>query len=166
MRAFAFSPDGQLALTGGYDKAGRIWRVATGKPAGPALRHTGQVRAAAFSPDGKLVATGGEDRTVQLWEAATGKALGPPLLHPDEVYAVAFSPDGRLVGSTWGNRYTDRGGAQLWPTPTLMDGSAEQVKLWAEVITGTELDEHGAARVLAAGDWETRRRRLDQLKQP
>jgi WD40 repeat protein len=166
LRAFAFSPDGKLALTGGVDKAGRIWRVATGKPVGPALRHTGWVRAAAFSADGQLVATGGEDRTVQLWEAASGKALGPPLVHANEVYGVTFSPDGRFVGSTWGNRYTNQGGASLWSAPAPLAGSAEQVKLWAEVITGTELDEHDAARVLAAAEWEARRRRLDELGGP
>jgi WD40 repeat protein len=56
----AFSPVGQLFVTGSQDGDARVWDTATRKQVGPVLRHNGSVRSIRFSPDGKtlLVATG------------------------------------------------------------------------------------------------------------
>src|SRR4051794_10714812 len=70
----AFSPDGQLILTGG-DVSARLWDVATGRELRCFQGHTDYVTAAAFSPDGKHVLTGSHDRTTRLWDAATGKEV-------------------------------------------------------------------------------------------
>src|SRR5262249_47683027 len=68
----AFSPDGKVLLSGGYDNL-RAWDVATGKQLGRPVPHTGQVYAVAFAPDGKTFATGSEE--VRLFETATRKQL-------------------------------------------------------------------------------------------
>jgi hypothetical protein len=100
----AFSPDGELLATAGWDETVRLWDAATGEPRGePLTGHTDWVNAVAFSPDGELLASAGEDGTVRLWDAATGKPHGEPLTgHTEGVNAVDFSPDGELLASSGG----------------------------------------------------------------
>ena len=50
--------------------------------------------------------------------------------------------------------------------PAPVRGDAEAVRLWAEVLTGRELDEHGAVRVLDVPTWQERRQRLEQWGGP
>ena len=87
----AFSPDGQLALTGSRDKTARLWEVATRRELHRLEEHHGSIMSVAFSPDGRLALTGSVDHTVRLWDVATGQcaAMFPT---DSEVLAVAFSP--------------------------------------------------------------------------
>jgi WD40 repeat protein len=96
----AFSPDGKLLTSAGWDNTVRLWDVESGKPHGQPLTHTSWVDKVAFSPDGKLLATASEDKTVRLWDVESGKPLGQPLTHTDMVDDVEFSPDGKLLAST------------------------------------------------------------------
>ena len=64
----AFSPDGQLAMTGGADKTMRLWDSLNAKPIGPPLRHRSLVIAGAFSPDGRTILTGCMDQKTRLWD--------------------------------------------------------------------------------------------------
>ena len=47
----AFSPDGQIVLTGSHDNTARLWDAATALPVGRPMVHPGEVAAVAFSPD-------------------------------------------------------------------------------------------------------------------
>jgi hypothetical protein len=38
--------------------------------------------------------------------------------------------------------------------------------LWAQVLTGIEVDEHGSARALSADEWQRRKLRLKELGGP
>jgi WD40 repeat protein/tRNA A-37 threonylcarbamoyl transferase component Bud32 len=158
--AVAFSPDGKTVLTGsGYEA--RLWSAASGKPFGPPLNHQDAVNAVAFSPDGKAVLTGSGDKTARLWSAASGKPLGPPFKHQGLVWAVAFSPNGKAV-LTGSEDQT----AQLWPFPQAVAGGVERIQLWAQVLTGMELDPDGALQILDGPTWQERRRRLERLGGP
>ena len=44
--ALTFSPDSRILLTGCQDGTAQLWDVATGKPRGQAMRHSGMVMAA------------------------------------------------------------------------------------------------------------------------
>jgi hypothetical protein len=96
----AFSPDGQLLVTGGNDGLVRIWAVGTGALVTQFGQRSGQVRSVCFSPDGLLVAVASSDQPVQLWPAnSPGRAV---TLVP--AWDVAFSSDGRLLATAGGGR--------------------------------------------------------------
>jgi WD40 repeat protein len=119
----------------------------------------------AFSPDGKSVLTAGYDDNVQLWDAATGRPIGPPWQHPIFVKSVIFSPDGKSALTLTGGD-EGRNIARLWRIPTSVGGDAARIALWAQTITGMELDSNDAARSLDASAWQVRLRDLDQLGGP
>ena len=98
--AMAFSPDGRVLATGGYDRTVHLWEVATGRPFGSPLVHDDIVWCLAFSPDGQTLAVGTTfDYTlnragVRLWQVATGAARGPLLPHKEWVDTLAWNPHG------------------------------------------------------------------------
>jgi WD40 repeat protein len=63
----AFSPNGRLALSGGFDRTVRLWEVATGKQLLSLRGHEALVYGVAFSPDGQKALSGSFDTTVRLW---------------------------------------------------------------------------------------------------
>ncbi len=110
-----FSPDGQIALTGGHDGIVRLTAVATGETIS-VLPHVDAVTedCATFSPDGRTVLTGCYDKKARLWDVS----VVPPrviavLPHKDRISAVAFSIDRRLaLTGSWDNT------ARIWEAAT------------------------------------------------
>jgi WD40 repeat protein len=169
----AFSPDGKTVLTGSFDRTARLWDAATGKPLGRPMEHESPPGALAFSPDGRLFLTGegrlfltADDRLgarAQLWDAKTGWPVGPASRpsRPTGFRSAAFSPDGHSFwmgcsdGSVW-----------RWAVPAPLEGDPERIKLWLQVVTGTESDEGGAIRILGAHDWDQRRQWLHERGGP
>src|SRR5262249_14529754 len=91
-----FSPDGQLAVSAGQDRAVRLWSSATGQLARE-LEHTYPVWQVAFNASGERLVTasfeparGGE---VRIYSTATGQRLDSfPL---PSAWRALLSPDGR-----------------------------------------------------------------------
>jgi WD40 repeat protein len=156
----AFSSDGQTVATTSSDWTARLWETATGRPIGHPMQHQGPVVKVTFSPDGQLVVTGSMDESARLWSAATGKPLGTPLRQEGPVLPVSFSPDGQTV-LTGSSKM-----AHLWKLPVTLSGDVERLVLWAQVLTGQELDANEMAQVLDATTWQERRRRLEELGGP
>jgi len=101
--AIAFSPDGRLIASGGWDSMIRIWNMETHKKIGDVLGGEGRIYSLAFSPDGSLVASGGADHTINLWNPQSMRRANMPRVeHVGMVKGYAFSRDGRrlLTGST------------------------------------------------------------------
>ena len=125
------------------------------------LSHNDWVRSVAFSPDGKTLATGCDDDGARLWSADNGTFLGAALRHRGPVNRVAFSPDGKTVLTA-----SSDDTARLWTPPPPVGGALETVILWAQVLTGMELNADDTIQDLSADDWQKCRRQLQELGGP
>jgi WD40 repeat protein/serine/threonine protein kinase len=115
----AFSPDGQLIVSGTLNGVVKIWHARTGAERHTLPRHDQVIQALAFSPDGQLLATSGEglpdhqEQMVRIWNPSTGELLGEFPGQASETRALAFSPGGRLLAAAFRNE-----GVRLWDVVT------------------------------------------------
>lgn len=118
VRSVAFSPNGQLVVSGSEDNSIRVWD-ARGGAARKVLRgHGSAVRSCTFSPDGSLVLSGGEDQSVRVWNVEGYqeiRVLHAKVFsgHADAVLAARFSRDGRQIVTASRDRT-----AALWDAAT------------------------------------------------
>jgi eukaryotic-like serine/threonine-protein kinase len=120
-------------------------------------RHADRIQGLGVSRDGKTLATGSWDQTARLWDVITGRPLGPPLAHPGRVNKVAVCAERGVVAVQCDATY-------LWPIPPSVDGSAEEVRLWVESLTGQTMDRQGNVSDLTRDDIRERQERLNGLK--
>jgi WD40 repeat protein len=95
----AFSPDGKLLATAGFDNVVKLWEWPSGKEVRTLAGHTGPVYCVAFHPGGALLASGSLDKTIRLWNVADGKLIREIKGHTDIVDSIAFNKDGKLLAS-------------------------------------------------------------------
>lgn len=93
----AISTDGRQALSGGEDRAVRLWDVTTGAEVRTFVGAGPDVLAVALAADGTRAAAAGRDRHVCVWDVASGKLRHRLAGHTDAVAAVAFAPDGKRL---------------------------------------------------------------------
>lgn len=102
IRGFDMDAAGKRIVTGGSDRAVKVWTWDSGAPAGKPVAevkpaHDGWVEAAVFSPDSQHIATAGADRKVKIWSAADLKLLHTLDGHTNYPRDAAFSPDGKWL---------------------------------------------------------------------
>jgi eukaryotic-like serine/threonine-protein kinase len=164
--AVAFSPDGSRFLAANRGSTCEIRDVATRTLIGTALQQDQPILSAVFSPDGRMVLTGGEDHTARLWETESGRSIGSPLRHARPVRHVGFGMDGAAILTTEDSPDGSNEVARLWKVPRPIEGDAERVMLWAQVITGMTLDAEGMTHCLDAEKWRQLRHQLTELGGP
>jgi len=94
----SFSPDGNLIVSGSFDKNIRLWNR-KGKYLATFRGHVGEVYQVCWSSDSRMFVSGSKDSTMKVWDTKQKKLLMDLPGHADEVYTVDWSADGRSVAS-------------------------------------------------------------------
>jgi hypothetical protein len=92
MKAYAFSTNGELVLTGGEDHTIRLWNVKMSSYLRALIDHTGPINCISWSVDQRRALSGG-DNTVRLWDVEMGRCLCVLRGHTGTVSSVAWSAD-------------------------------------------------------------------------
>jgi hypothetical protein len=159
----------------------RIIDMTTGLPTGRLLPSEQFVRG--YAAGGRVLVTSqgvlaGQPEELRCWHSRTGRAIGPA------VPVLAFHLDHGAARVTV-IRDLNRPGGDLLPNAppasgkpreqeskqsplehwvfAPAEGTPERIRVWAEVVTGMELDDTGTARPLDANVVAERRKRLEEL---
>ena len=100
VKQVAFSPDGSLILSCGFDKKIKLWDKLTGNLIRTFEGHVDFVNSIAFSYDGDFIISGARDETIIIWETSSGALLKTLKGHNDYVTSVSFSFDGMFILSS------------------------------------------------------------------
>lgn len=103
VESVAFSPNGKLLASGGWDADLRIYRSDT--PGLGALYqtmngHLSAITTIAFSSDNNLIASGSKDNSVRVYEVVNGNLLFSSSEHQQEVSHVMFDPKAKFLMSS------------------------------------------------------------------
>ncbi len=128
----ALSPDGRRLLTGGGDKAVRIWDLANARKAGEFEGHTNHVLTVSWHPSGSRIASAGADREIKVWDVKTGEQL-ISLGDKKSVYvSVAWADDGNVLVAA-----AEKGHSTLFTELTFHDGAQSSNGAKARQLTST-----------------------------
>jgi WD40 repeat protein/tRNA A-37 threonylcarbamoyl transferase component Bud32 len=133
----AFSPDGHLLASAGWDQVVNVRDAASGRVLHTLTGHADTIYSLAFSPDGSRLASAGADRTVRLWDATTGSHLATLTGHTSVIHAVVFTPDGKSLISGGEDR---EGDVRFWDTG---DGSSVASLAHGSPVYGLALSPDG-----------------------
>ena len=98
--AVAFSPDGGILASCGYDQVIHLWSVHTGVLKDILVGHEQRVRDLTFSPSGEILASASSDGKIRFWDVSTGETVKIIETFGGRIDKVAFSPSGDVLVSS------------------------------------------------------------------
>jgi WD40 repeat protein len=157
-------PGPAIALARADDR----WRIACGNlsvfdwdgrslQVHPVLQHSSIVGIMQFDFGCRRLLTSGRPHGVRLWDVATGRSLTPPMFDLVAVGPI-LSRDGHTIYFA-----TIQGQVRKWSSPNPVVGDIAKLKLWIDVVTGTEMDAAGVVTPLEPEEWQRRKTRLMEL---
>ncbi|MEK6320271.1 MAG: caspase family protein [Acidobacteriota bacterium] len=102
VNGLAFSPDGRMLASGGFDSTIKLWELPSGRELRTLTGHSGSIVALDFSGDGRFVVSGSDDGSARLWNTQTGALVATLVsLNKGDDWLVV-TPDGLFDGSPGG----------------------------------------------------------------
>ncbi len=156
--AVAFSPDGQIVVSGSNDRTLRVWEVASGNLLRTLAGPSDTIFAVSFILEGKEIATGSGDLDLLLWKVDNGRNYETLKGHSRGILALAYDVNNRILASGSGDK-----SVRLWKLPSnnlmyVLEGHRHAVRSLAFSPDG---------RILASGSddftiklWDARRGRF------
>jgi WD40 repeat protein len=99
IHALAFSPDGQLFVTGTSRGEIRCLQLPQEQLLWTATRHTSRVMELSWRADGQVLASASVDGTAKVWQAQTGEVLKTLRGHTNQVMTVNWHPEGSWLAT-------------------------------------------------------------------
>jgi WD40 repeat protein len=165
IKSLAYSPNGQLLISGGYNGGVILWDVKRNvkltniqegviDPPGHYLDTSRTINSLTFAPNGAIIAGGVVNHVsphyvrgkILVWEVATGKQIHVLEEHDSGVSAVAFSPDGDILVSA-----DKTGHLILWDTKTW--SIIRKVKHGSEILCTTYQPKANGKIIALSGGW-------------
>ncbi|KAI3816310.1 hypothetical protein L1987_16003 [Smallanthus sonchifolius] len=90
--ALAMNETGNLLVSGGTEKAVRVWDSRTGSKMMKLRGHTDNIRALLLDSTGRFCLSGSSDSMIRLWDLGQQRCVHSYAVHTDSVWALASTP--------------------------------------------------------------------------
>ncbi|KAI3745774.1 hypothetical protein L6452_08181 [Arctium lappa] len=90
--ALAMNDTGTLLVSGGTEKAVRVWDSRTGTKMMKLRGHTDNIRALLLDSTGRFCLSGSSDSMIRLWDLGQQRCVHSYAVHTDSVWALASTP--------------------------------------------------------------------------
>jgi len=95
--ALGITPNGNLLVSGSYDKTLRVWDLERGQSIQEMSGHTEGIGKVLITPDGERVISLAFDGSIRVWDITTGSCQHDVTGQKLRVNTMAISPDGKLL---------------------------------------------------------------------
>jgi len=106
----AWSPDGSLFASAGWDGLIKIWN-SDGEPVRVLQGHTGKIQGIARRPDGAALVSATKNRELFVWDVRSGEIIDKLPGHTKAISVVDWSSDGKFIVTG-----DEEGGVKIWET--------------------------------------------------
>jgi WD40 repeat protein len=96
----AYSPDGTVLVTAGWDGWLRLWETQMGTPVGGFRAANKPLASCAFSSDGKHLLSGSMDGMLGIWEVGTAQLVQTFVAHTRPISCILYTPDSKQFTTT------------------------------------------------------------------